>query len=141
ARERSTGLVAPFRQHREINENLVEQGFLALLSDTLAVETGAQILHDRQQAEDPAILRHVADATARQPVRRFVGDRTALEPDLSLPRVHQAHDRLQRRRLADAIAADETNDLATPDLQGNSVKDVALAVIGVQAVDLDQRFG
>src|SRR5438105_2183732 len=62
ARQRAAGLVAPFAEHREVGEHLVEQLLLARLGDAGAVKTGAQVFHHRQQAENAAILRHLGDA-------------------------------------------------------------------------------
>jgi hypothetical protein len=45
----------------------------------VAIETGAEILHDRQQTKNPAVLGHVADSKPRQFVRRQVRDRLARE--------------------------------------------------------------
>ena len=59
-KDHSEGLAAPDRDRRE-----------------------AQIVADRQARKDASSLRHVADAHARAPVRRRLGDRGALEPDLS----------------------------------------------------------
>ena len=42
--------------------------------------------------------------------------------------------------LADAVAAEQPDHLARRDLQRDAVQDVALAVIGVQALDADQRL-
>ena len=63
------------------------------------------------------------------------------EQHRALARPHQAHDGLERRRLADAVAAEQADDLAGADLQRDAMQDVALAVIGVQALDPDQRLG
>ena len=79
ARQRAAGLIAPFRQHREIGEHLVEQRAALVLGNAVAVEAGAQVLHHREQAEDAAVLRHIADAEAGELVRRQAGDRVAVE--------------------------------------------------------------
>src|SRR5205807_7172147 len=48
-------------------------------------------------------------------------------------------DRLQCRALADAVAAQEPHDLAAPDIQRNTVQDVALAVMRVDFLNLQER--
>jgi hypothetical protein len=48
-------------------------------------------------------------------------------------------DRLQRRALADAVPAEQPDHLAAADLERDTVQDVALAVIGVDVLDLEQR--
>src|SRR5437762_14241785 len=49
-------------------------------------------------------------------------------------------DRLQGRALADAVATQEPHDLAAPDIQRNTVQDVALAVMGVDFLNLQERI-
>ena len=50
-----------------------------------------------------------------------------------------AHDRLDRRRAADAVAAEQADDLCFIDVEGDAVQDMALAVIGLEIVDFEQR--
>ena len=140
AGQRAARLVAPLGEPRKISERLVEQMLAPRIVDAGAVEAGAQVLHHREQAEDAAVLRHVADAEPRQAMRRQAGDGGAVEENAALARLHQAHDRLQGRALADAVAAEQADHLAGPDLERDAVQDVALAVIGVQVLDADQRL-
>ena len=51
----------------------------------------------------------------------------------------EAHDGLERRALADAVAAQQADDLALADVERDAVQDVALAVVGVQVLDRDER--
>ena len=62
---------------------------------------------DREASEDLAALRHVADAAAHALVRRLAGDVGAAEADRSRAHRHDAHQALQQRRLADAVAAED----------------------------------
>ena len=105
----------------------------------MAVEAGAQVFHHGEQAEDAAVFRHIADAEAGELVRRQPGDGIAVEHHRAVARPHQAHDGLQRRALADAVAAEEADHLAGADLERDAVQDMALAVIGVHVLDQDQR--
>ena len=116
ARQRAAGLVAPLRQNRKIDEHLVEQRLAPVLGDAMAVEAGAQVLHDREQAEDAAVFRHVTDAEAGEPVRRQAGDGIAVEHHGAVARPHQAHDGFQRRAFADAVAAEQADHFAGADL-------------------------
>jgi hypothetical protein len=109
--------------------------------DAGPVEAGAPILHHREQAEDAAILRHVADAALGELVRGESRDGPALKRDRALPWPHQAHDGLQRRALADAVASQQAHDLTLADGKRDPVQDVTLAVVGVDAVDGDERGG
>ncbi len=67
------------------------------------------------------------------------GDGGAVEPHRAFARMHQAHDGLQRRDLADAIAAKKAHDFARADLDRYAVQDVALAIISVHRLDRDER--
>src|SRR5499427_7845579 len=69
SRERAAGLIASFGQYGEVGEGLVEQFLLSRFGHAVAVEPGAEILHHRQQAEDPPVLGHVAYSEPRQFVR------------------------------------------------------------------------
>src|SRR5207344_3253605 len=98
--------------HRKIREHLFEQRTFLFFHDAVAVEPGAQILHDREQAENSPVFRHIADAEARELVWRHAGDRVALEQNLAVARLHQAHDRLERRAFAHTIAAEQADHFA-----------------------------
>src|ERR1700722_3020830 len=140
ARQRAADLVAPFRQDREELIHLVLQLLLSRPRDAVAIEPGAQVLDHRQQREHPAIFGHVADAEPRHPMRRQVNDRAALEQHVALAGMDEAGDRLQGRALADAVASQQPDHLAATDFERDAVEDVAFAVIGVDAVDLEERL-
>ncbi len=74
-------------------------------------------------------------------MRGHAGDRVALEQDLALAWRHQPHDGFQRRRFADAVAAEQSNHFAGANRERDAVQDVALAVIGVNILDQDERLG
>ena len=135
------GLVAPLGQQREVLEHLVQQLLLARLADAGAVEAGAQVLHDGEQLEDAAVLGHVGDAEPGDLVGGHAGDRLAFEQHLALARADEAHDGLERRALADAVAAEQAHHLAPPHRQRHAVQDVALAVEGVDVLDGDEGIG
>ena len=90
-----------------------------------------QILLDGQRRKDGAILGDIADAPVRDLERLEAGDGFVLEDDRAVRR-HVAHDRLQRGRAADAVAAENADDLAVADVKRDAAQDVALAVIGMQ---------
>ena len=54
---------------------------------------------------------------------------------ISPDRRHQAHDRLAGGGAADAVAAEQADDLAVADAEIDALQDVALAVEGVQVAD------
>ena len=51
-------------------------------------------------------------------------------------RRHLAHDRLDGRGAADAVAPEQAHDLAGGDVMIDALQDMALAVIGVQIPDI-----
>jgi hypothetical protein len=65
---------------------------------------------------------------------------SAFEHHPALTRLDQAHDAFQGRALAHPVAAEQADHLAPPDGQRYAVQNMALAVIGVQILDLDQRL-
>src|SRR5579883_392172 len=137
--ERAAGLIAPFLEQGEIVVDLPQELLLVGLGDAGSVEPRAQVLHHRQRAEDPPVLGHVAHAEPREAVRWQAVDGPALEQDPALAGPHQAHDGLERRALADAVAAEQPHDLATVHPERDAVEDVALAIIGMDSVDLDEH--
>src|ERR1700724_3124644 len=58
------------------------------------------------------MLKHHAEALARDLVRGKAGDVFALENDIARGRAFDAHDRLHRGRLAGTVGADQTEYLA-----------------------------
>ena len=97
-----------------------------------------QVLLDVQAREDAALLRAVGEAQPGDLVGRLADRLAALEGDRAGALLDDAHDRLQRRRLAGAVAAQQRHQLAAADLEAHAVQDVRFAVPGLQAVDLEQ---
>ena len=65
-------------------------------------------------------------------------DRVALESDFTYRR-HQSHDGLAGGRAADAVAAEQADDLALIDPEVDALQDVALAVEGMEIADLEHH--
>ena len=63
----------------------------------------------------------------------------AVELRRSVALADDAHDRLQRRRLARAVAAEQRDDLARAHVEIDAVQDVRFAVPGLQALDVEHR--
>ena len=53
--------------------------------------------------------------------------------------VHQAHDRLDRRRAARSVSAEQADDLALADVHVDAVQDMALAIVGLEVLELEQH--
>ena len=93
-----------------------------------------EVLLDGQAADDAPVLGHELDAGLGRLVRLQRVQRLAGEPDLAAlhRRRFGARDGAERRGLAGAIAAEQSEDLALPHVERNALHDVALAVIGVE---------
>ena len=89
---------------------------------------------DAHAGEEAAALRHVGDA-ARARSRPADGRRAPRPASVIVPRRgrRDADDRLQQRRLAGAVAAEQRHDLVLVHVEGDVAQDVALAVEGVDA--------
>ena len=72
---------------------------------------------------------------ARDVRRRQAGDVAALIFDCAGGQRHQPGQRLQQRRLAGAVAAEQGDDLAFAHVERGVVQDMALAVEGVDALE------
>src|SRR6185295_871200 len=82
--------------------------------------------------------RHVADALVGDVVGAVADQLPVAQPDRALGG-HEAHDGLDRRRAPRAVAAEQAHDLALADVHVDAVQDVALAVVGLHALELQQR--
>jgi hypothetical protein len=98
-----------------------------------------QVLADREIAEDAPLFRDVPDPLARDTVGRQPGQVAAPQNDAPRPRRNQSDDALERRRLAGAVASEETDDLTLADVEREVEEDVAIAVVGVDPEDLEKR--
>jgi hypothetical protein len=99
-----------------------------------------EVLLDGEVGEHPALLGDERDAVHRNVLGVTPRDALAVEPDLTRAhlRRHRARDGAQRRRLAGAVPAQEGADLPLIDRQRQLPEDVALVVVGVDGVDLEQ---
>src|SRR5258708_2689594 len=98
-----------------------------------------QVLPHRQARKDAALLRHEAEAKPRYRVGRQPGDVATPVADTAGPRLQVSHDGEDCRGLARAIAAEQADDFALLHGQRDAVKDVAVAVIGVDVLDFEHQ--
>ena len=103
---------------REFGEQIVEHGLALFAIGLDHLEHGADVVLDRQAAEDRRLLRQIADAQARAPVHGQVGDVLAVEDDDAVLGPDQAGDDVEAGRLAGAVRAQQANRLAA--LNGNA---------------------
>ena len=66
----------------------------------------------------------------------------SLPSNVTVPcaRLEQPGDRLQGRRLAGAVGADQRDDLAAADLERHALQRVDVAVVGVDVLELEDRL-
>src|SRR3990170_4320945 len=135
AGQRPALLTRPLGEAREEAEDVLD--ILVDLAARTRVGAHLEVFHDRQPREDPAALGRVADPVAHQLVGGGMRDVAPTKVDRPRPRVEQAADRLEGRRLAGAIRADQGDDLALANLEGDALEGVDLAVVGVDVAQLE----
>src|SRR6185437_1322764 len=92
---------------------------------------------DREAGEDSPPLRYLHDAERGDEVRGHLVQRLAFEADLAAPRMQEAADRAQRRRLAGAVGADQGDDLLLLDGERDAFQRLDVVVEDVDVVDLE----
>src|ERR1035437_8597804 len=97
-----------------------------------------QVLLDGERGEDAAPLRDQADAAARYRVRGEPFDRLAGKTDMPRPRRGEADHRTDERRLPHTVAAEQRGDASALGLQRDALQDVAVLVVRVNVVDVEQ---
>src|SRR5207253_10529723 len=101
--------------------------------------TDLEVLGDREVGEDPRVLGGVADALPRALVGGEAGHVPPAEDDPSRPNREQAHDAVDRRRLARAVTADQADRLALAHAEGDPAQDLRRPAGGVDSVELEHR--
>src|SRR5918994_3400711 len=131
ARERARALTTALAQ---LGEEVVHE-----VVARLVVALGEpQVLLHAEPGEDVAILRDVAHAAPHDGVRRQLPD--VLAAELDPPAAwDEPHDPAERRRLPDAVPAEQRRDRALGDLERDSLQDVRLAEVAVDVVERENR--
>jgi hypothetical protein len=117
----------------QLGEQLVDQVVAVLGAGALGE---GEVLPDGQAGEDVTVLGDVGDAAADDLVHRKSARLLAVEHDGAGAR-HEAEDSAQRRRLADAVAPEQTGDPAAPHAERDALQDVRLAEIDVQVAHVE----
>src|SRR5690625_925701 len=129
--------LAPGQAHAEVFANMREVkllqqllGFLlALLPRQFArLENGQQVVDDAQLAEDRGLLGQVADAVAGPAVQGQGGDVLAVDLHAAMLLPGQPDDHVETGGFAGAVGAEQADDLATVDLKGHVLHDLATAI-------------
>jgi hypothetical protein len=68
-------------------------------------------------------------------------DVVALEHHFAVARRIEADDRIHQRGFADAVAPEQSENLALLELQRQPLKHIGVAVIGVDVLDFENRHG
>jgi hypothetical protein len=87
-----------------------------------ALRPGHDVLERRQPREQPDALERAGDPEARELMRPDVAQRALAPRDVAVVGAHEAADHVEERRLARAVGADDADDLARRDLQGDVVE-------------------
>src|SRR5690606_18629299 len=132
ARQGDAILLAAFGEAGEVRIDAVE--FPAV---SRSDPGDSEVLFHRQALDDAAILGDELDAGAGRLEALHLVDRLAVQPDGAGMQagIVDAGDGAQGRGLAGAVAAEQSQDLAVADVEGYTLHDVALAVIGVDVLD------
>ena len=111
-------LVEPVAQDREQLEHVLgrrrRRAALSLRCSHAASRRFSATVSD---GNTPCAAGHLHDAAPGDLVRRRVGHVAAVEHDRAVGRLDEAGDRLQQRRLAGAVGAEQRDDLALVDLE------------------------
>ena len=98
-----------------------------------------EIFLDIQARENASFLRTPRNAQPGDPVRRQARSLLLFEDDRALAPRHDAHDRLQRRRLAGAVASEQRGHFARRHVERDAVQDVRLTIPRLQVAHGEQR--
>jgi hypothetical protein len=112
----------------ELGEQIAEAPEAGGAIDVERLEDGEDVVLDAQPAEDRGLLRQVGDSLPRPDVHRIVGDVGAIELDAAGVRRGQADDHVERRRLAGAVRAEQTDHLAGVQLEADAAHHRAATV-------------
>src|SRR5260370_24374885 len=98
-----------------------------------------EIFLDVEAGEDAALFRAEVDAEPGDVIGGPRGQLVALGAHRATAPADDAHDRLQGRRLAGAVAAEQRYHLARAHVEGDAVQDVRLAIPRVQIAHGQER--
>ena len=118
AGERAGRPAARLREHREELVDLREAVARLPSPRSVAASPSRRFSSTVKLAEDPPSLRDERDAGAGDRLRTPAPERGAREAHVAARRRHDAHDRVQGRRLARAVRADQADELALADARG-----------------------
>ncbi len=124
---------------RQLFEHPLEHRRLLRLRQRLPLEDGADVLLDGELPEHRRLLRQVADAVPRTLVHRPPADVAAVEHHPARLRANEPDEKVERRGLAGAVRAQETDDLALAKGHRDIINDATATEALAEADSLDER--
>ena len=118
----------------EFLEQRIEAALALLAALFDHFEHGADVVFDRQAAEDRGFLRQIADAEAGAAVHRHRRHVETVDLDLALVDRHQPGDHVEAGGLAGAVGAEQSDRLAGADAERHAVHHLSALVALGQAV-------
>lgn len=92
------------------------------------LEDGADVVLDRQFAENGRLLREIADAVLCAAINRILGDVEVIEEDTALVRLYQTDGHIECRSLACSVRPEQSDNLTLSDINRNMVDNRAFTV-------------
>src|SRR5580700_659345 len=106
-----------------------------------AIAAEIEIVAHRQVGKNAPAFGNVNEAAGNDRRRLLMLDSRAVEQDRAAARTHNAGDGAVERRLADAVRAENGDDLARVDFQIDAAQYVRVAIPGAQRANVEQRLG
>src|SRR6185437_7662017 len=97
-----------------------------------------QVFFDREVRKNAAAFGNIADTQRGDAKRRPSGRGVAENAHHAVARVREAHEAAQRRALAGAVAAKQSDDLALTHFESDAMQDMTLAVKSMKALGLER---
>ena len=129
ARQRAAGAV---EQRLEARKLLQHRRDGILLGAALLGAAHAQIVVNREAGENLAPLRHITEPQPRATIGLGRGHVVTVKAHKPAGRRQEAHQRLEQRRLAHAVVAENSDELALVDGEADPVEDRNAAVACTQ---------
>ena len=115
----------------QVGKQLGDQRRYLALAVGAGERTHQDVLANGEIRDDLAALRHIGDAGAGTQVGRLAADLGVVETDIAGHAVGEAHQGLEQRGLAGAVAAEHGGDLPFRHVKANVMQDVAAVVVTV----------
>src|SRR5437867_2124728 len=129
------------RQSHE-RQHVTRAGSRARLRGAAAVVGGdGDVVDDRELAKGPRDLERSRDPAVTDRVRREAAHLDVIEADAAGRRRQRARDAVEAGGLPRAVGADETEDLALPDVEGHGVQSREASELLGERVDREQGRG